>query len=176
MVFPPKVAPNLCTGELHDVISTAATMQTHDPLHCSHQMSTVPRGQMFYYDGRLDYGFSQCSLVDVEVKAMYPTPVLGIGNSGKVFGFNSPSREHLFSAVELCSGLGGLGMGAQALGFKPYVAIDSNEKMLQLYSAHSGAKVIQGDICDTSTWSKLYKFAPLPLPMFLGFHVSPTVD
>ena len=131
-----------------------------------------PCGQQFHFEGTVEYGFTNYSLLDVMLTQNFPHVVLK-QNDGFVLHFGQPSWFTLHSVIELCCGVGGLGNGSMAAGFPPVLAIDTNPRMTRMYSGHSAAATITGDINDTATIVQAWKMQPHASVVASGFSCQP---
>ena len=84
----------------------------------------------------------------------YPVPKVAAKSHTKVLGHEKLTWDNLHRTIDLCAGFGGLSQGAVAAGFEVSVAVDANEKMLELYSQISGAPTIHGDFGGQTGFTK----------------------
>ena len=174
-------AMTACNGVFDDLglreegqlLSLVCRLVCFDPLSIQHLMETVPGNQRFYYDGGIEFGHETYSMLDVQFVCAYPTPVLQQGLRGQVLYHDPPSWSSLHSLTEMCSGMGCMGMGALFTGITPVVAVDTNERMLELYASHSNTKTLHGSIGDRKILHAIWKFCPHPCPMGGGFSCQP---
>ena len=148
-----------------------AKLLMFDPLGIAHVMCS-PCGQQFHFEGTVEYGFTNYSLLDVTLTQNFPHVVLK-QNDGFVLHFGQPSWFTLHSVIELCCGVGGLGNGSMAAGFPPVLAIDTNPRMTRMYSGHSAAATITGDINDTMAIVQAWKMQPHASVVASGFSCQP---
>ena len=169
----PDLAPDL--GNLRDgqCFCSLVKLEVWDPFHLNHVLVTLPKKQKFLFEGHLPFGHDRLSLIGVELVAMYPTPSVQIGAKGKVLHHMSPSWDSLHRLIEVCSGIGAMGLGAMAAGFRTAVAIDSNPRMTEMFSNHASAKALTADVCNTSTWYNVWKMFPEPMGLLSGIACQP---
>ena len=70
-------------------------------------------------------------------------------------------------------GFGGMHQGMAALGYRPVVAVDSNERMLKLYGNQCEATQVLGDVNDLSTLQKVWKAGKGAGTLAAGFACQP---
>ena len=170
---PPPILTDLGSVPYGSTFSCVGKMLVFDIAHSAHRMEMVPSGQIFCFDGMLDYGHDTYTLLDVRLDQLYPTPQVSLGSLGKTMFHDVPTWENLHAIVELCSGFGGLGQGATACGFHPQVAIDTNQRFLDLYASHTDLRCIQGDIADPAVWYETWKTHKGAMPATAGISCQP---
>ena len=144
-----------------------------DHSHEAHLMMTMHDGKLFHYDGLLDEGYETFTMFDACMVQQFPmTKVVALPTT-KVMGHSKPSWDNLFRVVDLCSGFGGLAQGAIAAGFEIAVAIDHNEKMLDLYSKISNAPRVHGDFGQKDTLQEIWRLSKGARVMTSGFSCQP---
>jgi len=132
---------SVANGEMMDLV---ATVKVFDTEHTAHLM--VTRGGLhFLYDGCLNEGFTAYTMFQVCLHAQFPMPKVSATKDTVILGHQHPSWSSFHSVIDLCSGFGGLAQGAVASGFEVVVAVDQNQKMLDLHSKANGAHCICGD-------------------------------
>ena len=139
-------------------------------LHC---MVTVPFSKTFRYKGSLEPDMVTYSLMRVKVEQAGPTPLLVNTASTKIWGHPQSTWEDATNLVDLCSGMGGMGQGAKAAMFNPVTACDIRDKMLDLYSLHSSAACVRGDITQISTLHEVYMAHPKGTTLAAGISCQP---
>jgi predicted RNA methylase len=100
-------------------------------------------------------------------------PVVVSTSGTKVLGHHQHSWESLKSVVDLCAGFGGLAQGAMAAGFNVQVAVDQNQKMLDLHAKASGAHTICGDIGSQDVACDIWKHSGGAGTFTCGFSCQP---
>ena len=63
---------------------------------------------------------------------------------------------HPDRAIELCCGLGGLSVGANAAGFQTVAGMDISKWALQVFQANHRATAIQGSVCEPHDVARLF--------------------
>ena len=91
----------------------------------------------------------------------------------RVLEHSNPSWQSLHRVVELCSGMGALGHGSQAMGFQTMVGNDMNPKMCDLFSHHSGIPCIHGDICSNEVLYNVWRESAGARVVTAGFSCQP---
>ena len=169
----PSLAPDL--GSLADGANfcTLAKVQVWDPMQVNHILVTLPKVQKFVFEGQLPFEHDRVTLLDVELVKMYPTPSVQLGAKGKVIHHIPPSWDSMHRTIEVCSGIGAMGLGALAAGFRTVVAIDFNPRMIEMLSSHSSAKTMVADVCNSSTWFDVWKMFPEPMGLLSGIACQP---
>ena len=103
----------------------------------------------------------------------YPVPKVAAKSHTKVLGHEKLTWDNLHRTIDLCAGFGGLSQGAVAAGFEVSVAVDANEKMLELYSQISGAPTIHGDFGDKQVLQKIWSVSKGAKVLTSGFSCQP---
>ena len=136
-------------------IDLVCTIKVFDDMHGAHLL-TGRDGTDFIFVGCLNSGFHSFTIINGTLKQQYPIPIVVSTKHTRVLEFHHPSWDSIKSVVDLCAGFGGLAQGATAAGFEVQVAIDHNERILNLHSKASHAHTICGDIGDNDvlheTW------------------------
>ena len=157
-------------GETFHVV---ATMVCYDAVGLHHLMESTPRKRRFYYDGILEFGHKTYSFMDVCLVTSYPVPVVKQGLRGKIMTHDDWSWKGLHTLVELCSGMGCMGVGALCSGITPQVAVDQNHHMIDLYKIHSPVHGVVGNVGDPTTIFDVWKYHPSPCAIGAGFNCQP---
>ena len=139
-------------------------------LHC---MVTVPFSKTFRYKGPLEPDMVTYSLMRVKVEKEGPTPLLVNTIDSRIWGHPQSTWEDARNLVDLCSGMGGMGQGAKAAMFNPVTACDMRDSMLELYSLHSSATCVSGDITQISTLHEVFKAHPRGTTLAAGISCQP---
>ena len=117
-------------------MNVVAQLRCWDPSHETHLFAAIPGDQSFSVCGLLDGSGDVYTFMHATLKQQYPRPVLVLEQDTKVFQHDRPSWSTMCDVIELCSGFGGMSHGMTAVGFSPVLAVDFNEKMIQLYQHH----------------------------------------
>ena len=130
-----------------------------DHTHEAHLMSTLVDGKLFHFDGLLDEGFETFTMFDACMVQQFPMPKVVALPTTKVMGHAKPAWDNMFRIIDVCAGFGGLAQGAIAAGFEIAVAVDKNDKMLDLYGKISSAPKIHGDFGQKDVICKIWSLS-----------------
>lgn len=139
------------------ILCLVAAPVSLDTEHQMHRLATIPHGQHFRFEGKLDTGKASHTLLRVRVKQSGSFPLLTCDSHSLVLGFDHCTWRHGRDVIELCAGLGALGQGAIASQFRPCIAVEWRPKLAELYKKNSEAEVIVGDISDFETIRKIHE-------------------
>ena len=156
-------------GGLIDVV---CKVRIFDDTHESHLL-TARDGTDFLFVGLLDAGFHSFTIFNGTMKQQYPIPVVVSSSVTRVLGHHLHSWDSLKSVVDLCAGFGGLAQGAMAAGFNVQVAVDQNQKMIDLHTKASGAHTICGDIGSQQVACDIWKHSGGAGTFTCGFSCQP---
>ena len=127
----------------------------------------------FRLQGLLNGSFEKFGLMNVRFQQQYPSPILVLEDDSHVFQHCSPTWSSLRDTIDLCSGFGGFCQGSTASGFYTRVAVDFNDRMLELFSKQCNSEVILGDVCLLSTMVKVWDVAKGAGTLTAGFSCQP---
>ena len=154
-------------------LSLVARLQVWDHEHDAHAMVSTHENNRFLLNGLLDGTGDTYSLVNVEFRKKFPVPCLALDEFSQVFRHDCPSWDAMHEVIEMCCGFGGMHQGMAALGYRPVVAVDSNERMLKLYGNQCEATQVLGDVNDLSTLQKVWKAGKGAGTLAAGFACQP---
>ena len=167
--FPPKFG-SCSTGQR---ISLVGKLRCWDSTHDGHLFSSLHEDINFLAMGLLNGSGDRYSLVNVVFRQQFPIPVVAIDKDSHVLMHETPSWDSLHDVIELCSGFGGMAQGMMTSGFRPVVAVDCNEKFLQLYGVHGDVPRVHGDVNQISTMLKVWDVSKHAGTMAAGFACQP---
>ena len=127
-----------------------------DACHEAHLFHSLPGNQQFLLNGLVEGDFDLYTFMDVVLVRNYPKPVLCLDERSVTLKHAQPSWSKMCEVVELCSGFGGMTPGYEVLGFVPTLAVDFNEKMLQLYRKHGDCPTLVGDVTCIDTVKQIW--------------------
>ena len=153
-------------------IDIVCTIKVFDMEHSAHLM-TGRDGTSFLLEGLLSDEFHSFTIMGGILKQQYPVPVIVSTRDTIIMGHRRPSWDSLLSVVDLCSGFGGLAQGAVASGFTVQVAVDQNQKMLDLYSKVGETHLICGDVGDRKVLSEIWRHSSGAATFTSGFSCQP---
>ena len=100
-------------------------------------------------------------------------PNLTLDASSAIIGHEPREADDYFRMVELCTGLGALGTGAKAAGWK----IEAQNEIQHSFCEHlrkcGSTTVVEGDLCKLSTVLRIHEMAPKAGTMSWGFSCQP---
>lgn len=140
-------------------VSLVSKLCCFDPCHEAHIMEALYDKVTFKLHGLLDGSHERFSLMNVRYQQQYPTPILALEHDSHVFQHGPPTWTSLRDTIDLCSGFGGFCQGSTACGFYTRVAVDFNDKMVNLFSKQCNSETIVGDVCSLSTIAKIWDVA-----------------
>ena len=153
-------------------IDIVCSIKVFDIEHSAHLM--IGRdGTSFLLEGLLSDEFHSFTVWGGVLKQQYPIPVIVSTRDTIIMGHRRPSWDSLLSVVDLCSGFGGLAQGAVASGFTVQVAVDQNQRMLDLYSKVGEAHLICGDVGDRNVVSEIWRHSSGAATVTSGFSCQP---
>eukprot|EP00438_Fugacium_kawagutii_P015677 Skav235300 [mRNA] locus=scaffold520:4940:14554:- [translate_table: standard] len=88
----------------------------------------------------------------------------------KVLELHPVTSSKCFNLKELCTGIGGLGVGAEFSGFRVTACVEQQQRFCELLQQVSEASVVQGDMSWLSTISQLHARDPYPSALGMGFN------
>lgn len=139
-----------------------------------HLLATVPQYEKFLFQGELATGMASYSLMKVVVQTPEGTlPVVCSDSDSLIFSHQACTWDGTRNVIELCCGMGALGHGASASGFKTVVGCDIRPKMLELFSKHSTGIPVLGDICQFKTLGDIYEAHPYSSVIASGIACQP---
>lgn len=154
-------------------IDLVCRMVVFDHSHEAHLMMTLHDHKLFHFDGLLDEGPETYTVFNACLVQQFPMPKVVAIPTTKVMGHEKPTWESLFRLVDLCSGFGGLAQGAIAAGMEIAVAVDMNDKMLNLYSKISNAPRVHGDFGEKDTMHEIWSLSKGARVLSSGFSCQP---
>ena len=117
-----------------------------DPSHERHLVRALHAGSRMVVCGLLDGAADVLTWLDVELVQQFPMPILMVGDGTRVLSHPPHTWEVFYSLVDACCGLGGLPLGALAVGMLTTVAADSNARMVEFHRVHGSCEYVTGDI------------------------------
>lgn len=168
-LFPHKFA-DCPTGARMNVV---ARLHCWDGEHGAHLFQAMNGRVFFLADGLIDGSNEVFTFLQVMLKCQYPMPVLVIDEKSKVFEHEPPSWDAIHAVVELCSGFGGMAQGIAACGFHTVLAVDSNERMCDLFAKQHDVDTVVGSVNDLETVQKIWHHAKGAGTIAGGFACQP---
>ena len=156
-----------------DRIDLLCRMSVFDAEHDAHVMELLHNNGRFLLSGLVESGFESYTVFDAIMEAQFPTPKVSLGPTSCILGHRETSWDSLFSVLDCCSGFGGFSQGLLPCGFHATVAIDQNDRMLQLYSKAASAPTVLGDIGDKKVLREVWKHSMGAKTMTGGFSCQP---
>ena len=156
-----------------DRVHVVAKLLVWDPHHDAHLFCTQHDSTNFLACGLLQGSGETYTLLNAEFRKQFPMPLLGLDDRTHVFRHDRPSWSSLYNVIDMCAGFGGMSQGMLTTGFQPVVAIDSNERFLNLYSMHCNADLVVGDVNCIDTLVKIWNVAGGAGTLVAGFACQP---
>ena len=153
--------------------SLVASMVTYDRDQRNHLMCATIGKRLFTFHGKLPADMLTYSLLNVEVWDPLPRPLLFGGSDSHVLLHGCCDWDSVHENIEICAGLGGLGLGGLSTGFVPKAACDVNPLMLEMYKTTFGIPCICGDICNVETVAKIWEACPRSTCLSAGIACQP---
>ena len=107
-------------------------------------------------------------------------PIFGNGRfrlyhteKSRTFLHETFKAQRLLRIKETCSGIGALGQGGSTIGYKVVVLNEVQAETARVAEGLTGAKVVQGDICELSTLVRLWDADPGDCVFTSGFSCQP---
>lgn len=144
-----------------------------DPSQSAHLFEALHNGSNFLACGFLEGSGSTYSLMNVEFRKQYPIPVVRMDEDSVTFKHDRPSWATMHQVIEMCAGFGGMSQGLATSGFQTVVAVDFNQKMLDLFVQQDGPSVVHGDVCSLTTLVKIWDVARGSGTIAAGFACQP---
>lgn len=142
------------------LITVLAEVVGFDSNRHVHQMKTALYGHQFEFHGELPKDSTVVVLVDVRVYRSEAKFLVKSESASKCFPRTHISMNHLADVVELCAGMGCLGFGLQAAGFRTVAKVDWNQNMLRLASNIDSTPTVCLDICQPNAIGSLCATSP----------------
>lgn len=144
-----------------------------DPEHESHLFHSLPGDQPFVVSGLLDGDGDIYTFMFASLTQHFPKPILVLDDHSRVFQHSRPSWSSMREVVELCSGFGGISQGMAAVGFNPVLAVDFNDRMLNLYRKQCAIETLVADITRVDTISKIWQLSRGASTLVGGYACQP---
>eukprot|EP00438_Fugacium_kawagutii_P011889 Skav219170 [mRNA] locus=scaffold648:332883:337686:- [translate_table: standard] len=129
-------------------------------MQTKHLLRSVPSGRLFVYQGKLDEGSTVVLFGNVKVKAA--EPYMTMQEDPTTFMHNRPTMttEGLSQVVELCSGIGCLGVGLEQCGFNIKLRCGHSQPIMDLAPKMSDVPTLCADITNPDTIHRVIQSAP----------------
>eukprot|EP00438_Fugacium_kawagutii_P001635 Skav211753 [mRNA] locus=scaffold1548:673105:678018:- [translate_table: standard] len=147
------------------VIVDSATQQ--------HVMVDVISRQQYKVDGSIPLGHPSYALLNVTVVREHGMIRMTIDSQSFILAHDHLDFGHLSTAVEMCCGAGYLGIGAQMVGIRPLLGVDSNHLFTKPYAMQHGVPTVTGDVNDPETISKVWALSPHRSGILAGVSCQP---
>ena len=153
--------------------AVVAKLVCYDHSNVGHLMETIPGKERFLFDGLIEYGFESYTMLDARLVMAFPKPIVTLNQKGVILTHDKPTWEGMYTVIELCAGMGCMGMGSLSAGFRPTIAVDHNLKFLELYEMHAPVHTIHGCIGSNDTVRSIWKRQRQPAPVASGIACQP---
>ena len=135
-----------------------------------HLVKTALKGTFMRFKGHLQPGVT----IILVVKAVVPSAgTLQAGEATRIFDKPSISARELRSVVEVCSGIGCLGVGLEESGFEVAARCDWNQSLLSLAQRLHASETIHGDVCTDQLLADLSEKFPAAKTLAAGISCQP---
>lgn len=112
-----------------------------------HVLRSSIEGRTMFLEGKLTSHDTVVLIVAAEVISTAKIPTIRAVETTKIFPKPNICLQNLSQVVEVCSGMGCLGVGLAAAGFDVKVRSDVNDRMLHLASKLGDGVTLKGDVC-----------------------------
>eukprot|EP00435_Cladocopium_sp_Y103_P035850 s3491_g9.t1 len=112
---------------------------------------TILNGRVSYHRGPVFLQDDQCVILEHQMR----------------------DSKNLLQLVEACAGLGGIGIGATAAGWKVMAQNELMSSFCEHQRKHSDVPVVEGSICHAKTVAALHRLAPDAACFGMGFSCQP---
>ena len=123
-----------------------------------HILRSSIEGRNMFFEGKLDESITVVLIVAAEVISTAKIPCIRAVEATRVFPKPSICLQNLSQVVEVCSGMGCLGVGLAAAGFDVKVRSDVNDRMLHLATKLGNGATLKGDVCSDQLLADLSQF------------------
>ena len=157
-------------GDAIHVVAKCVVFDAHDARHL---LKAIPGDQQFWFEGQIPYGVHTCTIIGGVFLEASTLPLVGLNDDTKILSHDEPTWETMRALVEVCSGMGCMGFGAIAAGFKPVLGVDFNPSMAKLYTATHGIESVVADVCMPETAALIWDKFPHSACLGAGISCQP---
>ena len=162
----------LQNGERCNIVAFVTMRDDHSD--GGHWCQGVLTGQRFRLKASIPIS-AGCPKVTIlnAAKSFFRWPILVVDEKAELLIHPPKDQSSLFALTETCSGLGGLGCGAEYAGWKVVAQNDINSKYMEHQAKHTNIPVVTGDIGDMQTVVALHRTHSASSVMAFGFPCQP---
>eukprot|EP00438_Fugacium_kawagutii_P012446 Skav232874 [mRNA] locus=scaffold1432:8789:11416:- [translate_table: standard] len=129
--------------------------------------------QFFRVEGYLREGAMSYTLLNAQIHSDVDYSKLVVDGDTFLLTHATCDWNSIFSAIEMCSGSGYMGIGARVSGFKTLLGCDYNEKFTAHYAKLQSIPTVTGNICDHHIISEIWSKIPFPCGILAGVSCQP---
>lgn len=134
---------------------------------------TAVHGKGFVLDFAHDIPTRRIAIIHARVSHDHRGTVLTIEEDSDVPALQPIASDSIFRVKELCAGIAGLTTGGQFCGFHTTAAVEKQAPFCSLLESMGRTTVVQGDIMQLTTLSKIHAAAPSTDGLAMGFSCQP---
>eukprot|EP00438_Fugacium_kawagutii_P016458 Skav207248 [mRNA] locus=scaffold523:674131:678772:- [translate_table: standard] len=151
--------------------TVVATILVRDPVN-GHICQSEVYGQKFRYVAPLEDDTTSVTLLNFPVTHIR-RPTLTLDEHAVVLQHKCRQVEDYQMLAETCTGLGGIGVGAEYAGWEVRVMNELQDKFVQHMKQYESSKVVGGSICHLNTVAQMHAMDPNSACMSWGFSCQP---
>lgn len=154
-------------------VTFLADVIIHDPAQRKHLVLSALHKKYLVLNGEIQPGAIAITVVNGHYDLGLHGPIISAGADTCILSHQVPLTPDLSEAVELCSGLGGIGDGLESLGVRIRVRSDIKQSFLDLLHRQGFEATVQGDVHDPSTMIAIHQQHPKSALVCSGFPCQP---
>eukprot|EP00435_Cladocopium_sp_Y103_P015599 s3111_g3.t2 len=133
---------------------------------------SIIHGQTFHLQSVIEKDTVEVTVLNGRV-SYYRGPVIIVDDQSVLLQHKVRDSQDLLKLVEVCSGLGGIGMGAKAAGWQVLAQNELMHSFCEHQKQFSSIPVVEGSVCKMSTVAALHHLAPDAGCLAMGFSCQP---
>ena len=157
----------------NDLVDTLAEVVIWDREHKRHLLRSAIDRQFFIFVGEIDEGAVACTILQGQVGRVRHGFQIVTMEETKVWSHSTPRHEDLQVAIETCAGVGALGEGLEANGFRVALRNELRPRLCQLMNQQGFHNTIEGDVGQPTTIEAIVRQHPTSAMWTAGFPCQP---
>lgn len=149
-------------------VSLRADVLIHNP--GGHVCQTNIGRTLFVLDADIPQKVREVSVLLGLVHRDQRGTVIKADQNAKVLHLGVVTHKSIYQLKEVCAGIGGLGVGAEASGFRTTASVEKQTTFCQVLKQLVTAAVIEGDMGLLDTIERLHLADPEPSSLGFGFN------